>query len=779
MSARRGPRVRPDGQRESQTLGWRDQGITGRLAATAVAGLLALGLAGCEGDDGAPGAAGPAGPRGPSGPSGPPGGVGPGTSYLDISQADVVFPTVTGVSIASPAKVEFILRDSQGRGLTGLRASDLRLSLAKLVPGTGGGSSRWQSYINARVSPAPGFDGTTPEVQAVTETASAARLTDHGDGRYSYTFSFDIQNVTSPVPVPYEPDRTHRVSLQIGGAVPVANNASYTWQPSSGAVAGIFSREIVDNDTCNACHDGLAFHGGRRNDTQYCVTCHNPGSVDPESTNTVNMSTMVHNIHAGRNGGVVLAGGRYYIVGYRNTVYDYSGIQFTQDVRNCRTCHEESDSDTPDASNWRKVVNAEACGSCHHSNVDFATGAGHAAGAATDDQCAACHGPNTTFAGGALTAENAHRIPTVEAGQRFRFNVLRVANTAPGAFPTVTFSVTDPTRGNAPYNIHADAPFTQCAGGASRLFVDIGWSTTDYTNVGSGFNPGQPVQINALNACGGNSVANGDGTFTVTSPVAVPPGQTGSLVAALEGHPALDADGNGTVDRIAVKNAFLYAPITDATARPRRTVVEIARCNECHEQLSLHGNNRTDSIETCVVCHAPGATDVSRRVAGSACDTALGLDDAPIDMKVMIHGIHAGNYSACGFGNTPHDYREVVYVGKLNNCEGCHKPDTYYPVDSTAVIGPTVDANNPALYTDDVAVSPNTAVCGACHASDTARAHMVANGGDYAAGKDARGRLVASDLETCTLCHGPGRAQDVKVMHRIGAFEVYNVRDND
>ncbi|HMO66539.1 MAG TPA: cytochrome c3 family protein, partial [Verrucomicrobiota bacterium] len=188
------------------------------------------------------------------------------------------------------------------------------------------------------------------------------------------------------------------------------------------------------------------------------------------------MPPMIQNIHAGGAGGVVRDGARYYIVGFRSTVYDYSAIRFTQDVRNCQTCHEEGDADTPQASNWRTVVNAEACGSCHHSNVDFATGANHAAGAATDDQCAACHGPNSTLFNGLLRPENAHRIPAVEAGRRFQFNVLSVSNTAPGEFPVVRFSVTDPTSGNAPYNIHTAAPFTQCAGGASRLFVDIGWS---------------------------------------------------------------------------------------------------------------------------------------------------------------------------------------------------------------------------------------------------------------------------------------------------------------
>ncbi len=775
-----GPRPRGVGREREKTVMWlKHKGNTRRFAAVAMAGLLALGLAACEGDDGSPGAPGSPGGGGSTGPTGP----GSGAGFVDASQADVIFPTVTGVTVGQQTVVSFRLADSRGRGVVGLAPGNLRLAIAKLVPGTQGGSSYWQSYINVLRAPAPGFVGTRPEIQATTETATAARLVDSGNGSYRYTFSFDINNVTAPLAVPYEASRTHRVALQIDGPVPVDNNASYTWEPASGAITGIFSREVVDNDTCNACHDGLAFHGGRRNDTQYCVTCHNPGSVDPESTNTVNMSTMIHNIHAGRNGGVVRDGGRYFIVGYRNIVHDYSDVRFTQDLRNCQTCHEESDTDTPQASNWRTVVNAEACGSCHHSNVDFVTGRNHIAGAATDDQCGACHGPGTSFAGGAITAANAHRIPTVEAGKRFQFNLLSVASTAPGGFPVVTFSVTDPTNNNAPYNIHADAPFTQCAGGASRLFVDIGWTTAEYTNVGTGFNPGQPVQINVLNACGGNSVNNGNGTFTVTSPVAVPAGLTGSLAAALEGHPALDADGNGTIDRIAVRNAVRYAPITDTVAKERRVVVEIARCNDCHQQLSLHGNNRTDSIETCVLCHAPGATDINRRVAGSNCETVTGtLDDQTIDMKVMIHAIHAGplaNYKVCGFGNAGHDYSDVVYVGRLNNCEGCHKPGTYYPVDSTVVVGPTTSANNPAIYTDDVATSPNTAVCGTCHSTDTARAHMAANGGDYAAGKDASGRMVSSNLETCTLCHGPGREWDVRVKHNIGAFEVHNARDRN
>jgi len=771
--------------------------LTGRingLTGLALAALMAVGFAGCANDDGNRGLEGPEGPTGPVGPPGPPGP--PNPSVPNVANADVIFPTITGVSIASPPVVSFQLVDSEGLPLQGLQANQVRFTIAQLVPGTSGESSQWNSYVSRTVTPEPGFDGTEPARQANAEAGTAGTLTDNGDGTYTYQFSFDIAGVAD---VPYDAALTHRVAMQLGvSGVPADNNASYTWQPSTGATTGIFTREIVDNDTCNACHDGLAFHGGERRDTQYCVTCHNPGSTDPESTNTVDMKAMIHNIHAGANGGVVQAGGRYYIVGYRSTVYDYSEVHWTQDLRNCQTCHEEDDEDTPEASNWRLVVNSASCGTCHHSNVDFRTGEGHAAGGFPDDTaCDDCHGPNATAGSGRWRTEVVHVIPEVEAGKKFQYKVLSVENTAPGEFPLVTFSVTDPTNGGAPYNIHTDAPFTQCDNGASRLYIDIAWTTQDYTNGGSGAVPGQPVQINTLKSCGGTSTDNGDGTFSVTSPVAVPAWETGSLVAALEGHPAVEVDPDSAgPERIAVTNDFLYAIITGDEVLKRRQQVAIAKCDECHNQLSMHGSNRTDAPEVCVACHNPNATDINRRVAGSDCETETGtLDDQSIDMKYMIHRIHASGpppggtgvpYGDCGYGNNGYLF-EVTYPGKINNCEGCHVPSTddkpagYYPVDSTLVSGTTFDANDPATFGDDVVTSPNAAVCSSCHVSSLARAHIEQNGGYFMRQgvKDAvTGKMLpGGDVETCALCHGPGRSADVREMHGIGAFEVVNSRE--
>ena len=73
----------------------------------------------------------------------------------------------------------------------------------------------------------------------------------------------------------------------------------YTFQPSTGATTGIFSREIVETATCDNCHTSLTAHGGARVDVQYCVMCHNPGTTDPYSGNTLDMKVMVHKIHTG------------------------------------------------------------------------------------------------------------------------------------------------------------------------------------------------------------------------------------------------------------------------------------------------------------------------------------------------------------------------------------------------------------------------------------------------------------------------------------------------
>jgi len=737
--------------------------------------LMALLFAGCGGgsSDGAAGPAGAAGPQGPQGPPGPPTG-----GSIPVTSAEKINVAITSVAVPAGGgapTVELTLTNDQNQGLVGLPAANIRFVIAQLTPGTNGGSSEWQSYVTRD-------DGGVTDAQATTETATAGTYVDNNDGTYQYTFANPL--TAYPAGPVFDESKTHRVGIEIrtnsGGFLPEnipADNAPFDFVPTGGAP--IFTRLIVDSDTCNACHDNLEMHGEARFDVEYCVQCHNPSSIDGDTGNTVDMKRLIHNIHSAR--------ADYQIIGFGGRLHDWSDLVWPQDIRNCQTCHDENDPGTPQASNWRLVPNRAACGTCHYddgiptSGHDFAIEDGvHPLNLLfTDDtQCVDCHGPDGTVTdsdtGRLVQVPIAHEILEKTAGEAFSYNLLSATGTGQGEFPVITFSVTDPTNGDAAYDIHADTPFTTCAGGASRLAVNVAWSTTDFANIGSGNLPGVPLSMNPLAACGGASVNNGDGTFTVTSPTAIPATAVGTASIAIEGHPAVDVNNDGSFERIAVTNAVFYSPITDVTAVPRRTVVDIQKCDDCHNQLSLHGNNRTDRPEVCVTCHNPVMTDVNQRGA-DPCLSDLGADDTTIDFKHMIHGIHASGeigkpFDVCGFRNSVHSF-DFIYPGRLNNCEGCHLAGTYYPVDAAEVFGTTFDANDPATLTDDVVVSPNAAVCSACHIEPLDILHMELNGGDFNATKAADGTLVSSEIESCVVCHGPGRTTDVKVVHEIGTFE--------
>jgi OmcA/MtrC family decaheme c-type cytochrome len=743
--------------------------FTARIVVLSLIGLL---FAGCSGSDGAAGTPGTEGPAGPPGPPGPSTGGG-----IPVASAEKINVAITGIVVPAGGgapTVQLTLRNDLNQGLVGLPAANIRFVIAQLTPGTGGGSSEWQSYVTRD-------NGGITDAQATTESATAGTYVDNVDGTYEYTFANALTDY--PAGPAYDENKTHRIGIEIrtntGGFMPEnipADNAPVDFLPIG--AAPLFTRLIVNSADCNACHDNLEMHGEARFDVEYCVQCHNPSSIDGDTGNTVDMKRLIHNIHAARPD--------YVIVGFGGRVHEWSDLVWPQDIRNCETCHDEDNPDTPQASNWRLVANRAACGTCHFddgvpdSGHDYAIENGvHPLGLVfTDDtQCLLCHGPDGTITnpeGRSVRTEAIHEILEKTAGEAFSYNIHDVVGTAQSEFPVITFSVTDPTNGDAAYNIHVDEPFTTCAGGASRLAVNVAWSTSDYANIGSGNLPGIPISMNPLAACGGASTDNGDGTFTVTSPASIPATATGSLSVAIEGHPAVDVDNDGSPERIAVTSAIRYAQITDPNPIPRRLIVDIQKCDDCHNQLSLHGNNRTDKPEVCVTCHNPMMTDVNQRGA-DPCLSELGADDTTIDFKHMIHGIHASGeigktYDVCGFRSSVHSF-DVAYPGKLNNCEGCHLADTYFPVDSANVFGTTFDVNDPATLLDDRVASPNTSACSACHIDALALEHMQQNGGDFNAGKAADGTMISSQIETCAVCHGPGRTADVKEMHEVETFE--------
>ena len=739
-------------------------------------GLCGLVLTGCGGEEGRT-----QGPPTPGGEFPPQPGTG---APIPVTSAAEIVATIQRVTVPEAGRpvVEVYLKDDSNFSLTGLTAESIRFVLARLEPAQNGASSTWHA-LTRRIEAFPGtpapvpaeaVTGSGPTNQGYTETATAGTWTEQGNGVYTYQFAQSLQDPS----IPYDGSLPHRVGLEIrlGSPTIPANNAVMTFNPVTGTPIAESGREIVDNDTCNACHDNLVFHGGARFDLQYCVMCHDSYSSDAQTGNTIDLKVMIHKIHAGETLPSVEAGGLYGIFGHGNTFADFGEVVYPQDKRNCTTCHEEGDTDTPQASNWRFTVNRATCGSCHD-DVNFATGLNHGGIAATDDTCTSCHGPNSSV----LSVQAAHVIPEQAAAEKFAYEVLEVANTAPGEFPTVTIRVVDPTNGNAPYDIKAaNGPFQNSS---ASLAVDVAFPTRpDFTNTGSGSatpttgTPAQPIRIDFK----ANAVPNPahTGGFMATATVPIPAGATGSGEALVEGRPAVDVNGDGTAERLAVTSVGKPFAITDASPVPYRQIVDIVKCNDCHQELTIHGNSRTGNTELCATCHNPDATDVSRRVAASDCEVVTGtLDDQTIDLKFMIHAIHAGEvagYKVCGFGNTGYDFSHVGYPGKLENCEGCHLPGTYYPPDSTLALATTIDAGaDRSTPAGDVAITPATAACSSCHSSDTARQHMQLNGGSFDAVKAADSSTPGAPIETCGNCHGAGRPVDVKIEHGVGEFR-YN-----
>ena len=726
--------------------------------------LIALVLGGCgDGDDG------------DDGPPGPPGEPGSGVG-VDISNATELTAQITDVTVSSPPVVNFQLSDGNGGPVRNLPASSISFTFTKLIPGANGEASKWQSYINRIEQPGVGT-GTQPQTQATTENGADGSLTDNGDGTYSYTFATDVTNVTTPVPVSWQPSLTHRASFEIRGFAPVTNPV-YDFRPSDGSTSGLFTREIVKTDTCNVCHENLSLHGGARFETQQCVACHNPGSTDANSGNSVDFKQMVHKIHRGEELPSVVAGTDYCIYGFNASMHCYGEVVFPQDIRNCSNCHDSSDTDTPEAANWYTVPTIEGCGSCHD-DMNFATGKNHAENdlglgiVADNSQCVGCHASSPDSR---LEVRQAHRMILQEEAERFSYNILDIQFGGLGTAPLVTFSITDPTNGDLPYDL-ATAPEIL----ESNLRLTTGWSTTDYFNDGSTSSPAQPDRTDIIvgGALNPAAITNGNGSYTLAANI-IPAGTavpiTGSGVVTIEGHPAVDI--GGEVTEVGPTTAAEFFAITDSSPVARREAVDIARCQNCHQKLSLHGDNRNDNINACVVCHNPDATDINRRPAPP---TADGKAEESVDFKWLIHKLHAADIVVYGFGGSLHDFSHVAYPQRINNCTACHTDDGFYPVDDSQVLATTISTGlDPTTPLDDVNITANTAACSSCHTDSAAAAHMQQNGGSMDACQAANG-LVTVRVDTCGLggtlgptiseacnvCHGPGSLADVAVTHDI------------
>lgn len=686
--------------------------------------MLAASLSACSGDDGAPGQP----------------GLTPG---VDIANAQELNASITGVTVASQPVVTFKITDGNGNAVKNLPADSIDFSFVKLIPGTDGNASAWQSYINEEMQPGTGGTGTESTILASSEKGTEGVLIDNDDGTYQYTYAINVTQVTAPLAVAYQPALTHRVTFRVQGFAKLINPI-YDFRPSDNATSNLFSRAIVNTNSCNsACHEQLVKHRSARFNTENCVTCHNPGSTDATTENTLDLTVMAHKIHRGESLPSVVAGGNYCID--HNGLVCFDDVVHPQDIRNCENCHTEDDPATPDAANWYKVPTVEACGSCHD-DVNFDTGENHSIAEipANNSMCTTCHEPNTTAA---LGTYQKHRILIHENADRYDFNILDVTFSGVGTAPDVTFSVTDPGNNNAPYDLANDTDLT-----ASALLFYLAWDTTDYTNLGN--NNGAATRTDIYSSGVLNATDNGDMTYTLTLGV-VPASATGTGIVSFSGTVS------SAIGDLPVRSSHKFFSITDDPANPvaRRTSVDLALCDNCHQRFGYHGN-RNQNLDNCAMCHNPAA---ARRNS-----------PGPMDFKSFVHRIHAVD--------------NIRYPQRVSNCLACHTADGFYPVEvDSGVLSTSINRGDPAAPPDTIdpsnnnRITPNTAACSVCHATASAKVHMELNGGHFdvcqendgttrvrvdfcGPGGDKGGAIVQ---EGCTTCHAKGRTADTATVHKI------------
>ncbi len=649
--------------------------------------------------------------------------------YADSNTISFVRPgltfKVTSVSIGQDGTVTARLRitdplgvplDREGITTPGAVSSSFILSR---IPKNG---RFYQAYTKrTKTSTYPGTVGRTAR-QSSNDTGG--RYVKIADGEYDYIFG-------TKLPAGYEAAATHSVgvygSRNLNDFDLGTNYAStiYTWVPNGSPVVEV--RDVINDQSCNRCHDEINFHGGSRRGLPTCVLCHTPAyedvtNVNPETGNVIDMRVMVHKIHMGALLPSVQAGKPYQIVGNGNQIHDYSKVLLPSEPNNCSKCH-----DTPatQASTNLTMPSRTACGACHD-NVNFATGENHANGLPqfNDNSCSQCHIPqgemdfDASIKGAHVDPQESTLIGGVVA------KIVSVENANAGEKPTVHFTVKD----------RAGAALEPSK--LNRIAFLLAGPTTDY---GDGF----PTKGGYVSESAANATAEPAGwRYTFTQ--AIPAGSKGSFSIAVEAR-RQETVLAGTVKERVIQsgspNDILHFSVDGSAVVPRRKVVDLQKCNDCHRSLAVHGENR-NSTEYCVMCHNPRENDSARRPADAGPAEA-------IDFGLMIHRIHAGerqsrDFTIFGFGSAANNFNHVVFPGALDNCSNCHLPGTY-----NVPVPARLDKADPRGLIP--LVKPAAAACGGCHTSTDAASHALVN--------------TTTLGESCSVCHGPNAALSVDRVH--------------
>jgi len=684
--------------------------------------------------------------------------------YAAKALVDFVNPGLTitinsaSISSAGVISVTYTLSDPNGLPLDASGATTPgAISLAYVAAYIPKGQEQYVAYTTAQATGKVLGTITRPDFEIFAGTPKLI-----APGQYQYTFA-------AHAPAGFDPTVTTTVAVDGNRDLTAFNlgtnyaGATFNFVPNGSAVT--VTRDVIRTASCNGCHDQLAFHGGYAHGMEMCVLCHQPQNQDPVTGNTLDAKVFFHKLHMGSQlpsvvGTASTPGVPFQVAGYMNFISDFSTVIDPANPQRCEVCH----SQTTGAAQSKAFLlepSRAACGACHD-DVNFATGfsngsePNHPGGPQADDsQCMNCHIPqgempfDASIMGAHVVANDTPATYPQNPDTLISSIVVTitgVTNTNAGQKPVVAFTVKD-IHGKT---IALNDPTLE------DLQFTLAGPTTDYgyTSFGSDVTtPGYVGEDGTQGTCGSS------GSCTYTFQHAIPASATGTYAIGVESERLENVLAGTTLAQqveSGTPNQVFYFSVDGSAVAPRRTVAAETNCNQCHINLTLHGNRRNNP-QYCVLCHNPSDTDFSQRPAGQTPQT--------INMAVMIHRIHDGvnaaadnpkaPYIIAGFGGSKHDFSGILYPAMngagdatdLQNCAMCHVNSTEQ--NDLPLMGNLNQVVDPQGWINPV--SPISSACSGCHVSKAEAAHFLAN-------TDALG-------ESCTVCHASGAQFAVDAVH--------------
>ena len=662
--------------------------------------------------------------------------------YADAQIVDFVRPgltiTVNSAQIATDGTITLVYTLTDPSGLP-LDASGVTtpgaISVNYIAAVLPNGANEYTTYTTRSIK---GSGATAIEPNS----DSGGVMTNVGSGQYQYVFK-------TKAPAGFDASATHTIGIYASRDLTAFNlgtnyaSTTYNFVANGGKVTNL--HDVIRTASCNSCHDQLSFHGGARRGVEMCVLCHNQGMVDTSNGKSLDFKAMVHEIHMGASLPSVKAGTPLLVNGT-----DFSKVVYPADPadpRNCETCHSQK-TGAAQATAYLTNPTRQACGACHN-DVNFAAGTNHPGGPQPDDrQCANCHIPQGELDFDA-SIKGAHVVPDSSSMlSGLAVNITGVQNSLAGQAPVVSFTIQDKNGKPVALSALGSISFTMAGPTSDYGYTSFGSNTAS--------TPGYVTEGAAKATC--DSSGNCSYTFTHS----VPGKAAGTYAIGVEARRTEMLLAGTTAQQsvtYGAPNKVVYFSVDGSPVTPRRQVVAVSNCNQCHVNLSVHGSLRNNP-EYCVMCHNPSNTDASVRASAQvAADKAA--PPQGITFPLLIHRIHdgvnmladGGSYTVVGYGGSHNDFSGTLFPamspkGKatdLANCSMCH-------VNGSEAILPVGlnNAVNPQGWINPEGATATA--CSGCHVAQDAAAHFQAN--------------TSSSLgESCTVCHQPGAAYAVDQVH--------------